>query len=298
MRDSATRLTGITPRCGLTRIGKFLPPNLLTGARRQHWVRGLATGRDPARCVPCASRTRRPGHDGGIQCRSTSPGGARDAALALLTTAAVVCGLAAAVPGAAAAPSKSDTRVAPATKASSLGPGRYVVVLAEPGATSYDGGVTGFPATAAAPGKAFDAQSAKVSHYEAHLTRQQDRIADDIGADVISRSTLSASSFTARLTGGQATDLAESRDVLMVVKDAGVLPRHLQVPRVPRPGRPQRHSRRVGQARRRQQGRRRHRGRRARLGHLARVRLLRRHEDRPQPHGSRSRSTATATRST
>ncbi|GAB3023335.1 hypothetical protein GCM10011376_34500 [Nocardioides flavus (ex Wang et al. 2016)] len=139
--------------------------------------------------------------------------------LALLTTAAVVCGLAAGVPNAAAAPGESGTSPAPPTKASNLGPGRYVVVLRDPGATRYDGGVAGLRATAATKGRSFDARSARVADYSAYLTRRQNRLAADVGAEVMTRSTLAASSFTARLTGRQATELAETRDVLMVVKD-------------------------------------------------------------------------------
>ncbi|PKH41890.1 pre-peptidase C-terminal domain-containing protein [Nocardioides alpinus] len=141
--------------------------------------------------------------------------------LALLTAAAVVCGLAAGVQSANAAPSKSDQAltVAPAPKAANLSAGRYVVVLADPGAARYDGGVKGLRATAAANGKSFDAQSAKVADYSAYLTGRQNGIARSVGAEVMSRSTLSASTFTSRLSSKQATDLSQSRDVLMVVKD-------------------------------------------------------------------------------
>jgi subtilisin family serine protease len=139
--------------------------------------------------------------------------------LALLTTAAVMCGLTAGVQNASAAPDGSETGLAPATKASDLGPGRYVVVLEDPGATRYDGGVPGLRATAATRGRPFDARSARVAEYSAHLARRQDRLAADVGAEVMTRSTLAASSFTARLSGRQATDLAEARDVLMVVED-------------------------------------------------------------------------------
>jgi hypothetical protein len=141
--------------------------------------------------------------------------------LALLTTAAVVCGLAAGVQGASAAPSKPGKAltVAPAPKASTLGAGRYVVVLKEPGAATYDGGVNGLKATAADNGKKFDAQSARVADYTSYLANRQNGIATSIGAEVMSRSTIAASSFTARLSSAQATELSASRDVMMVVKD-------------------------------------------------------------------------------
>ncbi|RYC13743.1 S8 family serine peptidase [Nocardioides zhouii] len=141
--------------------------------------------------------------------------------LAVLTTAAVVCGLAAGVPGASAATKKNDRTItsAVAPRASTLAAGRYVVLLNDPGATRYDGGVNGLQATASPNGRSFDAQTAKVADYQSYLTKRQNGVAAAVGAEVMSRSTLSASSFTARLTGKQATDLSQSRDVLMVVKD-------------------------------------------------------------------------------
>ena len=142
--------------------------------------------------------------------------------LAVLTTAAVVCGLAAGVPSATAATKKKNDRTiatAIAPKASTLTAGRYVVVLRDDAATRYDGGVAGLKATAATNGKSFDARSDKVAAYQAYLTKRQNGIASGVGAEVMSRSTLSASSFTARLSSKQATDLSQSRDVMMVVKD-------------------------------------------------------------------------------
>ncbi len=142
--------------------------------------------------------------------------------LAVLTTAAVVCGLAAGVPSATAATKKKNDRAiatAIAPKASTLTAGRYVVVLRDDAATRYDGGVAGLKATAATNGKSFDARSDKVAAYQAYLTKRQNGIASGVGAEVMSRSTLSASSFTARLSSKQATDLSQSRDVMMVVKD-------------------------------------------------------------------------------
>ncbi|RYB96613.1 protease [Nocardioides glacieisoli] len=142
--------------------------------------------------------------------------------LAVLTTAAVVCGLAAGVPSATAATKKKDRAIATsiAPKASTLSAGRYVVLLNDPGATRYDGGVAGLKATASPNGRSFDAQTAKVADYQSYLTKRQNGVAAAVGAEVMSRSTLSASSFTARLTSKQATDLSQSRDVLMVVKDS------------------------------------------------------------------------------
>ena len=112
--------------------------------------------------------------------------------LAVLTTAAVVCGLAAGVPSATAATKKKDRAIATsiAPKASTLSAGRYVVLLNDPGATRYDGGVAGLKATASPNGRSFDAQTAKVADYQAYLTKRQNGVAAAVGAEVMSRSTL------------------------------------------------------------------------------------------------------------
>lgn len=141
--------------------------------------------------------------------------------LAVLTTAAVVCGLAAGTPSATAAVKKNDRAIATsiAPKASTLSAGRYVVILGDAAATRYEGGVAGLKATAPAEGKSFNARTDKVAAYQAYLTKRQNGVAAAVGAEVMTRSTLAASSFTARLSSKQATELSQSKDVLMVVED-------------------------------------------------------------------------------
>ena len=62
-------------------------------------------------------------------------------------------------------------------------------------------------------------RSAKVAAYADYLTGRQSAVASSVGAIVQNNSTLASNSFTARLTGRQATELSTSRDVLMIVED-------------------------------------------------------------------------------
>lgn len=90
--------------------------------------------------------------------------------------------------------------------------GRYVVMLAAPGATTYG-------KTRAAAGKQFDAKGTGVASYTKKLRGSHDRLADDLGFDIAEHYTISANGFVADLTAKQATELATDRRVLMVQKD-------------------------------------------------------------------------------
>ncbi|HET7194524.1 MAG TPA: S8 family serine peptidase [Nocardioides sp.] len=148
-----------------------------------------------------------------------SMGRARSRALALFSAGAVVIGVLGAVPSATAAPADHDRAVAKQLPARALGAGRYVVLLREPGATRYDGGVAGLQATEVAPGKPFNAHSDRVADYQRYLTGKQNGLARRVGAEVLNRTTLASNGFTAQLTAQQATELSGDRAVLMLSKD-------------------------------------------------------------------------------
>jgi hypothetical protein len=148
-----------------------------------------------------------------------SMGRARSRALALFSAGAVVIGVLGAVPSATAAPADHDQAVAKQLPARTLGAGRYVVLLREPGATQYDGGVAGLQPTKVPPGRSFNARSEKVADYQRYLTGKQNGLARRVGAVVLNRTTLASNGFTARLTAKQATELSGDRSVLMLVKD-------------------------------------------------------------------------------
>ena len=142
--------------------------------------------------------------------------GARRRALAILTAAALAAGVSATTATANPAEPAPDNT---ASAEQVLGAGRYVVLLHQPGATRYDGGVSGLAPTQAPAGGKFNARSGKVKKYERYLERKQGQLAASVDAGILSQTTIAASSFTAQLDAKQATKLAADRDVLMLVKD-------------------------------------------------------------------------------
>ncbi|RYC11026.1 S8 family serine peptidase [Nocardioides zhouii] len=142
--------------------------------------------------------------------------GARRRALAILTAGALAAGVSATTATANPAEPAPDSTASTETL---LGAGRYVVLLAQPGATRYDGGVKGFAPTEASAGNNFDARSDKVKQYARYLERQQGQVAASVDAGILSQTTIAASSFTAELSAEQATELAADRDVMTLVKD-------------------------------------------------------------------------------
>jgi hypothetical protein len=148
-----------------------------------------------------------------------STGRARSRALALFSAGAVVIGVLGAVPTATAAPADHDNTAVKQLPSRTLGAGRYVVLLREPGASQYDGGVTGLAPTKVSPGRSFNARSERVADYQRYLTGKQNRLANRIGAEIVDRTSLASNAFTARLTANQATELSGDRSVLMLVKD-------------------------------------------------------------------------------
>ncbi|WP_296605795.1 S8 family serine peptidase [Nocardioides sp.] len=148
--------------------------------------------------------------------------GARRRALGLLSSAAVVAALAAAVPATAPAVAAPSGKPASALSATStavkdLSAGRYIVVLREPGAASYDGGNPRYGATRSTSGQ-FDARSARVQAYTAHLRQTQQRVAGDYGVDPVANVTVATNAFVADLSKKQALSLSSDRRVMLLDK--------------------------------------------------------------------------------
>lgn len=143
--------------------------------------------------------------------------GARSRSVALLSAGLLVAGVTASA-AATAAPAEPATTATTAPE-QALGAGRYIVMLRQPGATRYEGGIDGLAATQARSGNKFNAHSDKVAKYSRFLEREQSRIADAVGADVFSQTTIASNSFTAQLTAKQAAELAGKREVLTLVED-------------------------------------------------------------------------------
>lgn len=101
--------------------------------------------------------------------------------------------------------------------------GRYVVLLRAPAATGYAGGTGDYAATRSTRGR-FEARSARVAAYSAHLRRTHAAVARDHGAAAVRDFTVAANGFVADLTTEQALELSRDRRVLLVEKSRTLRP--------------------------------------------------------------------------
>lgn len=97
--------------------------------------------------------------------------------------------------------------------------GRYIVTLADDAVATYDGGVSGFAATAPEEGDQLNARKAPVKSYREHLTEKQEAVAEAAGVSIDASYTLALNGFSADLTAGQAAELLADREVVSVVPD-------------------------------------------------------------------------------
>ncbi|WP_410550392.1 S8 family serine peptidase [Arthrobacter sp. SIMBA_036] len=97
--------------------------------------------------------------------------------------------------------------------------GRYMVVLAEKPAATYDGGTAGLAPTKAEKGKKLDANSAPVKQYQEHLQQKQQEVAKQENVTIKREFTTAINGFSATLTADQAIKLAKDPKVLMVAPD-------------------------------------------------------------------------------
>ena len=102
--------------------------------------------------------------------------------------------------------------------------GRYMVVLAEKPAATYDGGTAGLAPTKPEEGKKLDADSAPVKEYQQHLQTQQQEIASQENITIERDFTTAVNGFSANLTADQAINLAKDPKVLMVAPDTQYAP--------------------------------------------------------------------------
>jgi subtilisin family serine protease len=106
----------------------------------------------------------------------------------------------------------------PSTASAALTDGQYVIRLREAPVTSYGGGVPGLAATKPAAGQDLQPHSAAAEKYRAHLGEAQRDVLDDLGVKARQTYTTAFNGFTAKLTGAQATKLAEDPRVAAVSK--------------------------------------------------------------------------------
>lgn len=98
--------------------------------------------------------------------------------------------------------------------------GRYIVLLDEEPAATYEGGEAGLAATKAADGAKLDTASDAVVEYSSHLQNVQSAIAADAGVTIDDNLTITLNGFTANLTASQAKRLAATDGVASLVPDA------------------------------------------------------------------------------
>ncbi|MFB2555710.1 S8 family serine peptidase [Herbiconiux liangxiaofengii] len=138
---------------------------------------------------------------------------------AVVAVAGVVAAGAFAFSPASAAPAGSAVKP-PAGPSSpvSYSDGTYIVTLKGDPAATYSGGDQRFAPTAPEEGRQLEAGASEVQLYAAHLENRQDAVAASVGASVDYSYTLTLNGFSARLSGEQAAELAQNRDVATVTK--------------------------------------------------------------------------------
>jgi subtilisin family serine protease len=150
--------------------------------------------------------------------------GARKAA-ALVVGLPLFLSSAGALP-ATAAPSQL---AAPAAQQKNVDPndysaGRYIVLLTEKPAATYDGGTPGLQATKPRSGRKLDADRAEVRQYQAHLEAKQAALAEKENVQIRRKYTAALNGFSATLTADQAVNLAKNPGVLAVAPDTQQAP--------------------------------------------------------------------------
>jgi subtilisin family serine protease len=102
--------------------------------------------------------------------------------------------------------------------------GRYIVVLTEKPAATYEGGTPGLQATKPRSGHKLDADRAEVRKYQTHLEAKQAALAEKENVQIRRKYTAALNGFTARLTADQAVNLAKNPEVLAVAPDTQQAP--------------------------------------------------------------------------
>ncbi|MFK0073690.1 S8 family serine peptidase [Arthrobacter woluwensis] len=102
--------------------------------------------------------------------------------------------------------------------------GRYIVVLAEKPAASYDGGTPGLAPTKPEAGRKLDAGNRNVQRYRQHLQSVQKQVAGQEGVAIKRSFSTALNAFSAQLSAEQASKLAKDPKVLAVAPDRQYAP--------------------------------------------------------------------------
>ena len=97
--------------------------------------------------------------------------------------------------------------------------GRYIVSFADEPLASYDGRVTGYPATRPAQGRKLDVTTGAARRWQARLVARHDAALARVGASKIYDYTVTNNGFAADLTAAQATALAKLPGVVALERD-------------------------------------------------------------------------------
>ena len=133
-------------------------------------------------------------------------------AAAVVTLAALFAGTATA--SFAATPEEVNTPIP-----IDLSAGRYIVILDEAPAATYDGGLTGLAPTQPDQGDKLDASTNDVQRYSQFLENRQEDVAQEAGVTPDANLTITLNAFTANLSAAQASKLAATKGVQAVVPD-------------------------------------------------------------------------------
>ncbi len=131
-------------------------------------------------------------------------------------------------PAPSAVGSTTPALIAAAKPATSIG--GYIVLMSGEPAAVYDGGVTGFQATAAGKRGTYDSSSAAAGSYTDYLRDRQSSAAQSVGATAFYHYTTSLNGFAASLTASQVSMLRNRPGVLAVVKDRVLKPTLVDTP--------------------------------------------------------------------
>ena len=96
----------------------------------------------------------------------------------------------------------------------------YIVQMLDAPAVTYDGGVSGIPATKPGKGKKINPEAANVKRYRAHLNREHDQAIERVGgAEKVYDYGVTFNGFAAVMTEAQAEEMKAARDVISVTPD-------------------------------------------------------------------------------
>ncbi|MDT4913209.1 MAG: hypothetical protein QOC66_2337 [Pseudonocardiales bacterium] len=137
--------------------------------------------------------------------------------LALVAAAAVTAAMAVSSQPAGAAPAGAAS--SPAANRPALTAGRYIVSFADEPLATYDGDVSGYPATRPATGHKLNAHSAAAEKWQQRLVAKHDSALAKVGATKLYDYTVTNNGIAADLSAAQATALAKTSGVLALERD-------------------------------------------------------------------------------